>query len=78
MLHSASDDLCQTIFSLSNFSAKHGDKHRSQEMLPLRGKLFLIYHLLLVQDGDPTLAMFATHQGIVMRRPSFSQLFLLS
>lgn len=47
-------------------------------MLPLRGKLLLIYHLMLVLDRNSTLAMFATQQDTVRRRPCFSQLFLLS
>lgn len=63
----ASGDLCQAVSSPSNFRAKYGDKHQSQEMLPHRGKVLLIHHLVCVIRGS--LALFATQEGNIMRRP---------
>lgn len=62
--YSASEDLCQTVFCVSNFSVKHREKWWSQEM---QGRV-------VVQDENTTLATFATQEDPVMRRPCFSQL----
>lgn len=49
--YSASQDMCQDVFCVSNFSVKLGEKWWSQEM-----------QRRVVQDESPTLATFATEE----------------